>query len=79
MLPGPWPPPDPRPIAARVQRPTVAGGGSIAARLHERGITQQRVADEAQVSRSLVSHVLAGRAQSRNVVEAAERLLSQQR
>jgi len=76
MLPGPWPPPDPRPITARAQRSNAEG--SIAARLHERGITQQRVAEEAHVSRSLVSHVLAGRAQSRNVVEAAERLLSQQ-
>jgi hypothetical protein len=76
MLPGPWPPPDPRPITARAQRSTAEG--TIAARLHARGITQQRVAEAANVSRSLVSHVLAGRAQSRNVVEAAERLLSQQ-
>jgi hypothetical protein len=44
--------------------------------MYEAGITQARVAAEAGVTRFLVSHVLAGRAKSRNVVETAERLLS---
>jgi hypothetical protein len=76
MLPGPWPPPDPQPIAAH-PRPHAVGVAyqSLAARLRDRGITHQRVAEEAGVGRSLVSHVLAGRAQSQNVVDAAERLL----
>jgi CRP-like cAMP-binding protein len=63
----------------RRQREWRDAGAALRRRLVEARITQQRVADEAGVSRFLVSHVLAGRAQSRNVVDAAERLLSHPR
>lgn len=43
--------------------------------LEEGGITQARVAEEAGVTRSLVSNILAGRGRSANVLGAIERLL----
>jgi len=39
------------------------------------GITQDRIADEANVTRPMVNHVLNGRAKSRKVIAACERLL----
>lgn len=39
-------------------------------------ITHDRVAAEARVGRTLVVHVLAGRAKSANVIATAERLLA---
>lgn len=43
--------------------------------LKRAGISHARVAVEAHVGRTLVTHVLAGRAKSKNVVATAERLL----
>jgi transcriptional regulator with XRE-family HTH domain len=48
-------------------------------RLKRLGISQKAVAQEAGVSKFLVSHVLAGRAKSANVVAAALRLLAERR
>jgi len=45
--------------------------------LKEAGITQDALAAEANVGRTLVCHVLAGRAKSRNVLTTAKRLLGQ--
>jgi transcriptional regulator with XRE-family HTH domain len=50
----------------------------IKQRLQESGITQQDVADEAKVHRTMVNHVLNQRAKSRKVIAAAERLLGRQ-
>jgi len=47
----------------------------LKAALQRHGITQQAVAVEAKVGRQSVCHVFAGRAVSRNVVDAARRLL----
>jgi orotate phosphoribosyltransferase-like protein len=47
-------------------------------RLRDSGITQQDVADEAKVHRTMVNHVLNQRAKSRKVIAAAERLLGRQ-
>jgi len=47
-------------------------------RLRRAGITRQRVAEEAGVTRPHVSHVLAGRWASANVIATAERLLAEQ-
>ncbi len=44
-------------------------------RLKAHGITQDRIAVEADVDRTMVNHVLNGRARSRFVMEAIERLL----
>ena len=44
--------------------------------LQRAGITQQRVADAAGVTKPSVCHVLAGRAVSANVVNTAKRLLA---
>ncbi|MBM4114111.1 MAG: hypothetical protein FJ253_12205 [Phycisphaerae bacterium] len=44
--------------------------------LHDRGIQQKTVAAEAGVSKHMVSHVLAGRAVSANVVATAKRLIA---
>jgi transcriptional regulator with XRE-family HTH domain len=41
------------------------------------GITQDQVAAEAGVTRTHVSHVLAGRFKSKNVLETAARLLEE--
>jgi transcriptional regulator with XRE-family HTH domain len=46
--------------------------------LKARGITHERVAEAAGVGRTLVVHVLAGRAKSANVVATAKRLLIEQ-
>jgi orotate phosphoribosyltransferase-like protein len=46
--------------------------------LRNSGITQQDVADEAKVHRTMVNHVLNQRAKSRKVIAAAERLLGRQ-
>jgi transcriptional regulator with XRE-family HTH domain len=43
--------------------------------LQRHGITQDRIADEANVSRTMVNHVVNGRAKSRKVMAAIERLL----
>ncbi len=45
--------------------------------LKRRGITQTQVAEAAAVGRTLVVHVLAGRAKSQNVVNTAKRLLAE--
>lgn len=44
-------------------------------RLKRLGITQDAVAREANVTRPMVNHVLNGRAKSRKVMAAAERLM----
>ena len=46
-------------------------------RLH--GVTQKRIAEEAQVTKFTVCHVLAGRAKSRRIIEIALRLLAEAR
>jgi hypothetical protein len=53
----------------------------IKAALKRHGITHDRVAASARrpVARTTVVHVLAGRVKSRNVLEAAERLLAEAR
>jgi transcriptional regulator with XRE-family HTH domain len=45
--------------------------------LKRAGITQDRIAREANVTRPMVNHVLNERAKSRKVVAAAERLLQE--
>lgn len=45
--------------------------------LKSRGITQDQVAQAAGVGRTLVVHVLAGRAKSQNVVDTVKRLLAE--
>lgn len=40
------------------------------------GITHDRIAAEAQVGRTLVVHVLAGRSKSQNVVATVKRLIA---
>lgn len=45
-------------------------------KLKRHGITQDEVAREAGVGRTLVVHVLAGRAKSANVVATVKRLLA---
>lgn len=45
-------------------------------RLKRHGITQDRVATEAKVTRTMVNHVLNGRAKSRFVTAAINRLLA---
>jgi len=44
--------------------------------LQTRGILQKAVAEEAGVSKFQVSHVLAGRAKSQNVVDTVKRMLA---
>jgi transcriptional regulator with XRE-family HTH domain len=43
--------------------------------LKAQGITQDRIADEANVTRPMVNHVINGRAKSRKVMAAIDRLL----
>jgi hypothetical protein len=50
--------------------------GRLKRRLKRWGITQDSVADESNVSRPMVNHVLNGRAKSRKVIAACERLLA---
>ncbi len=45
--------------------------------LHEHGIQQKTVAEAAGVSKHMVSHVLAGRAVSANVVATVKRLVAE--
>jgi hypothetical protein len=47
--------------------------------LKSRGITHDQVAQAASVGRTLVVHVLAGRAKSQNVVDTVKRLLAEAR
>lgn len=53
-------------------------GQELRRRLEAAGVTQDTVAQAAGVTRSLVSHVLAGRSKSRNVAETVERLANLQ-
>ena len=43
--------------------------------MKRRGITQDRVADQANVTRTMGNHVLNGRAKSRKVMAAIDRLI----
>ena len=45
--------------------------------LHRHGIAQKDVATAAEVSKFMVSHVLAGRAKSAHVVATAKRLIAE--
>lgn len=45
--------------------------------LKRRGITHDRIAAEANVSRTCVVHVLAGRGKSQNVVNTIKRLIAE--
>jgi transcriptional regulator with XRE-family HTH domain len=45
-------------------------------KLKRLGISQEAVADESNVSRPMVNHVLNGRAKSRKVIAACQRLLA---
>ena len=56
---------------------TVRSIARLKRRLKLLGITQEAVAREARVDRTMVNHVLAGRANSRFVRDAAERLIGQ--
>jgi transcriptional regulator with XRE-family HTH domain len=47
----------------------------LKAELKKHGITQDRVAKAAGVSRTMVAHLLAGRTKSANVVETAQKLI----
>jgi hypothetical protein len=51
--------------------------GSLKARCRELGITHDRIAKAAKVTRPLVVNVFAARKTSRNVVETAQRLVVQ--
>jgi predicted NAD/FAD-dependent oxidoreductase len=62
---------------ARHQTEAAVVGSGLKRRLREAGIPQDAVARAALVTKAMVSHVLAGRAVSRPVVEAAERLLAE--
>jgi hypothetical protein len=75
------------PLAALPSRTTSARGSVVSEeersalvevriRLRERGITFDRIATEAGVTRPMVSHCFAGRAKSQRVVETAKRLLA---
>ena len=48
-------------------------------RLKRLGITQDEIADEINVTRPMVNHVLNGRAKSRKVLAACERLVVERR
>lgn len=50
--------------------------GRLKRRLKRMGISQDAVADESNVSRPMVNHVLNGRAKSRKVIAACQRLLA---
>jgi hypothetical protein len=76
MLPGPWPPSE-RPSTLASGKPPL-GPHPLKAPLVAAGITQEQIARAAGVSRSAVCKLLAGRAASRRIVKAAERLLRQQ-
>jgi hypothetical protein len=62
---------------ARHQTAAAAAGSDLKRRLREAGIAQSVVAGAASVTKAMVCHVLAGRAVSRPVIEAAERLLAE--
>jgi hypothetical protein len=77
LLPGPWPPAERRARRAPANdRPTPH---PLKSQLAAAGITQTQVAAAALVSNASVCHVLAGRAVSRRITEAAEILLRQWR
>jgi seryl-tRNA synthetase len=62
---------------ARHQTAAAAAGSDLKRRLREAGISQDAVARAAAVTKAMICHVLAGRAVSRPVIEAAERLLAE--
>jgi predicted XRE-type DNA-binding protein len=51
--------------------------GRLKRRLKRWGISQNQIAREINVTRPMVNHVLNGRAKSRKVIAACERLLAQ--
>ena len=59
------------------RNPTQRSLARLKADLRAAGVTQQRIADEAGVTKPSVNHVLAGRAVSKNVIATAERLLAE--
>jgi len=60
----------------RSRHVTPATLARLAVELKRHAITHHRLADEAAVSRTMISHVLAGRTTSRNVVGTARRLIA---
>jgi transcriptional regulator with XRE-family HTH domain len=58
---------------------TVSQVALLKRRLKRLGISQDAVARESNVGRPMVNHVLNGRAKSRKVIAAAERLMTARR
>jgi transcriptional regulator with XRE-family HTH domain len=66
-------------ITKVTRKPTVSQGAiaRLKQRLQRLGISQDRVAKETKVTRSMVNNVLNGRATSRRVIAAAHRLIAE--